>query len=56
MMDKKHYIAPAIEVVELQTLCLLDASVVEESLIWSGESPGTAGPDEIDENSTFDSF
>jgi len=56
-MKKQHYIAPVVELYKIQASCLLPASAVEEvELPWSGDSPGTAGPDEIDDFSTIDTF
>ena len=56
-MKKKHYIAPRIEVYKLHATCMLQSSPFEESsLPWSGDNPGTAGPDEIDPYSTIDVF
>ncbi|MBQ8152247.1 MAG: hypothetical protein IJ069_01020 [Prevotella sp.] len=56
-MKKKQYIEPHIEVYQATPCHLLSGS--PDSVIdfpWSGSSAGTAGPDEIDENSTFDAF
>lgn len=56
MMKKKYYIAPTFKVFTLQTARILMVSDDNLSMPWSGDQPGTAGPDEIDDNSTFDSF
>lgn len=56
-MDKKRYTAPDMEVISVETCGMLATS--PDNLInlnWAGDGPGTAGPDEIDDNSTFDSF
>ena len=56
-MNKKHYIAPSVMEVRIQTVCLLTSSPEDKlNLNWSGDSPGTSGPEEIDDESTFDSF
>lgn len=56
-MKKKHYIAPVAESITLQLPILLTVSDPEEiDMPWSGDSSGTAGPEEIDDYSTFDSF
>ena len=56
-MNKKHYIAPSVMEVRIQTVRLLTSSPEDKlNLNWSGNSSGTAGPEEIDEESTFDSF
>ncbi|MBO7116939.1 MAG: hypothetical protein J6V87_07835 [Prevotella sp.] len=56
MMKKKYYIAPTIKVFTLQTARILMVSGDGFSLPWSGNQPGTAGPGEIDDFSTFDSL
>ena len=53
-MKKKQYIEPHIEVYQTTPCRLLSDSVID--FPWSGSSSGTAGPDEIDDNSTFDAF
>ncbi len=53
-MKKKQYIEPQIEVYQITPCRLLSDSVT--NLPWSGKREGTAGPDEIDDNSTFDAF
>ncbi len=57
-MEKKHYIAPAVELYRMQTSCFLAVShIVEEvEFPWSGFKPGIEGPDEIDDFSTVDAF
>ena len=56
-MDKKRYTAPDMEVISVETCGMLATSPDDLiNLIWAGDEPGTAGPDEIDDNSTFDSF
>ena len=56
MMKKKYYIAPTIKVFTLQTTRMLMVSGDELPLPWSGDHSGTAGPGEIDDNSTIDTF
>lgn len=56
MMKKKNYIVPAFKVVKLQPARMLMISGDTVSMPWSGDLPGTAGPEEIDDYSTFDSF
>lgn len=56
MMKKKYYTVPSIKVFTLRTTRILMTSGDEIALPWSGNRPGTAGPDEIDDSSTFDSF
>jgi len=51
-MKKKTYTTPAIKVFNIQNRGILCSS--ETNLRWSGT--GTAGPNEIDENSTYDAF
>jgi hypothetical protein len=53
-MTKKQYIQPSIKVFTLQQNLLQAASEIE--LDYSGKGQGTAGPDEIDDYSTYDSF
>ena len=53
-MKKKQYIEPYIEVYQTTPCRLLSDSVID--FPWSGSNAGTAGPDEIDENSTYDAF
>ena len=53
-MKKKQYIEPHIEVYQTTPCRLLSDSEID--FPWSGNSSGTAGPDEIDDNSTFDAF
>lgn len=57
-MEKKHNIIPSVELYRMQTSRFLADSFIEEEVDfpWSGDSEGTAGPDEIDDTSTFDSF
>ena len=55
-MDKKKYTTPCIEVVNIQTGGVLSTSDDTLNMPWSGKEPGTAGPDDIDDYSTFDSF
>ena len=55
MMKKNDYISPAIQVFTLQTSRMLIVSGDESSMPWSGDHAGTAGPGEIDDQSTFDS-
>jgi hypothetical protein len=56
-MDKKKYATPSLKLVNIQT-CGMLATSLEDSIDmdWSGDKSGTAGPDEIDDYSTFDSF
>ncbi len=56
MMKKKYYTVPSIKVFTLRTTRILMTSGDEMALPWSGDQPGTAGPGEIDPNSTLDSF
>jgi len=53
-MKKKQYIEPHIEVYQTTPCRLLSDSVID--FPWSGNSAGTAGPDEIDDYSTSDAF
>ena len=53
-MKKKTYTKPAIKVFNIQNRGILCSS--ETYLRWSGNKAGTAGPNEIDENSTYDAF
>ena len=53
-MKKKTYTKPAIKVIKIQHRGILFTS--ETNLRWSGNKAGTAGPNEIDENSTYDAF
>lgn len=53
-MKKKTYTTPAIKVFNIQNRGILCSS--ETYLRWSGNEAGTAGPNEIDENSTYDAF
>ena len=53
-MTKKQYIQPSIKVFTLQQNLLEAASEIE--MQYSGKGKGTAGPDEIDDESTIDSF
>jgi hypothetical protein len=56
-MNKKHYTAPSVMEVHIQNFSLLCASPEDKlNLNWSGGRSGTAGPEEIDDESTFDSF
>lgn len=56
-MKKKQYMEPHIEVCQTTPCRLLSGSPDSEiSLPWSGSGAATTGPDEIDENSTFDAF
>ena len=55
-MKKKNYIVPAFKVVTLHAARMLMASGDTLSMPWSGNRPGEAGPGEIDDNSTYDSF
>ena len=54
-MKKKTYTTPAIKVFNIQSRSILSSSETYH-LRWSGNKAGTAGPDEIDENSTYDAF
>jgi hypothetical protein len=54
MEKKQHYVRPCVKVYQVQPQYLLSGS--EERMQWSGERPGSAGPGEIDDNSTYDSF
>jgi len=54
-MKKKTYTTPAIKVFNIQNRGILCSSE-KTNLRWSGNKAGTAGPEEIDENSTFDAF
>ena len=54
-MTKKQYIQPSIKVFTVQQKLLLNAAS-EIEMKFSGRGKGTAGPDEIDDESTFDSF
>ena len=56
MMKKKYYIVPSITVFTLQTARMLMKSGDERRIPWSGEQEGEAGPDEIDDYSTVDTF
>ena len=56
MMTKKNYIVPTFKVFTLQPARMLMLSGDTSSMPWSGTTPGSAGPDEIDDYSTFDSF
>ena len=53
-MKKKTYTTPAIKVIKIQQRGILCSSGTY--LCWAGNKAGTAGPDEIDENSTYDAF
>ena len=53
-MKKKTYTTPAIKVFNIQNRGILCSS--DTKLRWSGNKAGTAGPNEIDENSTYDAF
>ena len=53
-MKKKTYTTPAIKVLKIKNRSILCSS--ETNLRWSGNKAGTAGPNEIDENSTYDAF
>ena len=53
-MKKKTYTTPAIKVIKIQNRGILCSS--ETNLRWSGNKASTAGPNEIDENSTYDAF
>ena len=54
---KKEYIVPRIEAFHIPPANMLTTSPPNEiPLPWSGDSEGTAGPGEIDENSTTDTF
>ena len=55
-MEKKRYIQPRIECWPLHTAHMLAASGDELDFPWSGKLPGDAGPDEIDDFSTIDTF
>ena len=55
-MKKKYYTAPIIKVFTLQTTRMLMTSGDLVSMPWSGDRSGSAGPGEIDDNSTVDSF
>ena len=54
-MKKKTYTTPAIKVIKIQHRGILCSSETY-NLPWSGNKAGTAGPNEIDENSTYDAF
>lgn len=58
MMKKDNYAAPRMTVFTLRTPAVLTGSTPdgEERMRWSGDRPGTAGPEEIDDNSTYDAF
>ncbi len=56
MMKKKNYIVPSISVFTLRTARMLMTSGDTQSMFWSGDRNGTAGPGEIDDQSTLDSF
>ena len=54
---KKEYIVPCIKVFKIQATNMLLSSPPHEVFFpWSGNRGGSAGPDELDENSTNDSF
>ncbi len=53
-MTKKQYIQPSIKAITVEQSLLQAASEIE--LDYSGKGQGTAGPDEIDDYSTFDTF
>lgn len=55
-MKRKQYISPCIECLPLQTSMMLAASGEEIEIPWSGEHSGEAGPGEIDDYSTNDTF
>ena len=56
MMKKKNYIVPAFKVVTLQPARMLMTSGDTISMPWSGGKSGSVGPNDIDDESTFDSF
>lgn len=54
---KKKYIVPSIKAYTIPPVNMLMSSPPIEVLFpWSGDSEGTAGPGETDENSTIDTF
>ena len=53
-MKKKQYMEPHIEVCQITPCRLLSDS--EIYLPWTGSGAATTGPNEIDDNSTFDAF
>jgi hypothetical protein len=55
-MKKKTYTTPAIKVFNIQSRSILSSSETYLNLRWSGNKASTAGPNEIDENSTYDAF
>lgn len=55
-MDKKNYTKPYMKVVNIRTCGMLAASGNTYNMKWSGDRSGSAGPGEIDDNSTYDSF
>lgn len=56
-MKKKKYISPCLSAYHIQPAHIICASPADEiNMIFSGETPVTAGPVEIDPYSTFDSF
>lgn len=57
MKKKSDYTEPNIKVFTLRpTRPLMTSDEDKRTLRWSGNKTGTAGPDELDEESTFDSF
>lgn len=54
MMKKKRYIAPAFKVFSMPSAPLLTGS--ELTMPWSGNNSGSAGPGEIDDYTTIDTF
>lgn len=55
-MDKKKYTTPCMKVVNTRTRGMLAASGNTYNMNWSGNRHGEAGPGEIDDYSTYDSF
>lgn len=56
-MNKKSYITPSIKEYSFDCVCLLSVSPADNmDMNWSGENPGTAGPGDLDDFSTGDSF
>ena len=56
-MDKKKYIIPYMEVVNIQAYGMLAFSSRDTiDMKWSGQGESESDPDDIDDYSTFDSF
>lgn len=53
-MKKQQYIRPTVRVFSIQACSIICTS--ETNLRWSGNNAGSAGPNEIDEYSTYDAY